>query len=601
MSYVMDADEAKYLSNYDYKKYERPSVTTDIAVFTVRDKVTDDVRRLPRRVLQILLIRRGQYPFKGCFGLPGGFLRDGETVEACAKRELVEETSVLCDEMELIGMASDPERDPRGWIISAEYLAIVDAEHINVKGGDDASEAKWFDVSFEQIEESRAYQLLLKNDDVTIKSVVEEATIQGELSRRFRLVKQDDIIAFDHAALIVKAIIKLRDWIDTTGVGFELVPEKFTLTQLQQTYESVKGEKLLAPAFRRKMAKIVKETEDFENDGRDAHRPARLFVDGRKDMKNKNTPFCIVCGAEFKGDVKPSKEHIIPEALGNKKLITYNICEACNNAFGGNVDNYLTDYLIIKMIRMEHLEKDKEIRLFRGKMTDDKGDTYNITDNGPAVIPKVEIDKERGHVYMEVPDIEKGKEIARGVLKKDFGKNDSEIEEILADSRLFRVGETQKKAVGVFKQNIDLDLSRFCLAAIKMAYEYAVEKLGEIYTTDEDAMVLRAYLKAGRDGKKQFSKEESDDILRRCHGKDGFIDIICDIFEMYSKITSVRKIKYVMWIFQDSDGQLLCGIRLLDEDVLSFTVFLSKDAKKYLKGKQGYTTFIFEDGSMYEP
>ena len=97
-----------------------------------------------------------------------------------------------------------------------------------------------------------------------------------------------------------------------------------------------------------------------------------------------------------------------------------------------------------------------------------------------------------------------------------------------------------------------------------------------------------------------FSSEEADDILRRCHGKDAFTDIMRDIFEMYSKITSGRKIKYMIWICQDGSGQLLCGIRLLDEDVLSFTVFLSKDAKKYLKGRQGYTTFIFEDGSVYE-
>lgn len=128
--------------------------------------------------------------------------------------------------------------------------------------------------------------------------------------------------------------------------------------------------------------------------------------------KNNHTPFCIICGENFNDTVKPSKEHIIPEALGNEKLITYCVCEECNKELGSNVDSYLTDYVLVKIIRKNNLEKDKDLQIFGSAMTDDKGDKYRITDQGPEVFPDIDIDKEKQSVHMKVASLEEGKSVA---------------------------------------------------------------------------------------------------------------------------------------------------------------------------------------------
>ncbi len=112
--------------------YPRPALTCDVAVLT---------RALPRRVL---LIRRRHDPFAGAFALPGGFVEEGETLEAAALRELAEETGVTGVPVELVTVAGDPGRDPRGWTVSVVYRAVVDESAVTVRAGDDAAEAAFF-------------------------------------------------------------------------------------------------------------------------------------------------------------------------------------------------------------------------------------------------------------------------------------------------------------------------------------------------------------------------------------------------------------------------------------------------------------------------
>lgn len=316
--------------------------------------------------------------------------------------------------------------------------------------------------------------------------------------------------------------------------------------------------------------------------------------------KDNHTPFCIICGENFSNMVKPSKEHIIPEALGNEKLVTYCVCEKCNNDLGSNVDSYLTDYVLVKMIRKGNLEKDKDLQVFDSAMTDDKGNKYRITDQGPEIFPNVNIDKEKQHVHMEVASLEEGKKVAKDILKKKFKKNADEIEEILSDPLRFIKGETQYAKAGVFKQDAKLDLARFKLAAIKIAYEYAVEKLGERYTTDESAAILRAYLKAGREGKKEFTEDEYKIISERCHCEDSFTEITEKTAELYRNSTGGRKIKYMVYISRDGGNNLICCIRILDTNFLTFTVFLSKNARNYLNGGEGYMALVLDDNSLFE-
>lgn len=119
--------------SYTYK-YPRPAVTTDCVVFTKEEEP------------KVLLIQRGNEPYKGCWAFPGGFMNMEETAEECAVRELQEETGLTVNQIRQIGAYSKVDRDPRGRTISIAYLAIVDAPTA-VSGMDDAAKAAWFPLA----------------------------------------------------------------------------------------------------------------------------------------------------------------------------------------------------------------------------------------------------------------------------------------------------------------------------------------------------------------------------------------------------------------------------------------------------------------------
>lgn len=119
--------------SYVYK-YPRPAVTADCIVFS----------RYPKP--QVLLIRRGNEPFKGEWAFPGGFLNMDETVQECARRELEEETGLVVQDIHLVGVYSRLERDPRGHTVTPAFLSIMDYP-LDVCGGDDAAQAQWFPLN----------------------------------------------------------------------------------------------------------------------------------------------------------------------------------------------------------------------------------------------------------------------------------------------------------------------------------------------------------------------------------------------------------------------------------------------------------------------
>lgn len=267
-------EEQEYLDKYDDSIYPHPSVATDIAVFSVSNKEVDNYRKLPERKLQILLVKRGQYPYKECYALPGGFAKPTETLDDCARRELLEETHVDYSFLQQLQTFSEPSRDPRGWIISASYLALLDSDKYKIVGGDDAKEAMWFDVGLEDKDDGNVV-LRLTHDDIKIRSVLKNTTSRNDIAERYTTIEYDDQLSFDHSEIIVCALMQLRRWITDTGLAFRLVPEYFTLTQLQQVHEAVSGERLLAPAFRRKISDYVEETGMKTSD--EGHRPAKLY------------------------------------------------------------------------------------------------------------------------------------------------------------------------------------------------------------------------------------------------------------------------------------------------------------------------------------
>lgn len=272
MGRSISQEEQAFLNNYDGLKYPRPSVAADIAIFSVFDELTGNYRKLPERKLKILLIQRLEHPYKGCFALPGGFLRPGESLDACARRELFEETHVDCDFLQQLRTFSEPGRDPRGWILSASYLALIDSTRFSVKAGDDAKEAFWFDITLEN--EDGGLTLALANGGLVMRARL-QSTGRGQETGQYEITEQDERLAFDHAKIITCALWQLREWMENTRIAFRLLPEHFTLTQLQQVHETVCGVKLLAPAFRRKISSFVQETG--ESTAEDGHRPAKLY------------------------------------------------------------------------------------------------------------------------------------------------------------------------------------------------------------------------------------------------------------------------------------------------------------------------------------
>lgn len=265
--------EQQFLRSYSLDDYERPSVTADVAAFTIRCREGKSYRKEPENTLSLLMIRRGGHPYQGCWALPGGFLQKGETIEQCAMREICEETGVSPAALMLTGMYTAPERDPRGWIISASFASVITEADTEPQSGDDADDALWFDVSFRN-EDSGTVRLTLTHGEITLSAVLrEQSTSFGHTAYE---ILESGGIAFDHAAMIATSLTALRRGAENFSVIFDFLPEKFTLNQLQRVQETILNISVLPPNFRRKAAEFVTETEEFTSGA--GHRPAKLFM-----------------------------------------------------------------------------------------------------------------------------------------------------------------------------------------------------------------------------------------------------------------------------------------------------------------------------------
>ena len=179
----MTPDYIKTLEGYAYK-YPRAAMTADAVIFG-----------FDGYELQVLLIQRGIEPYKGRWAFPGGFMRMDETIEECAMRELHEETGLLSPYMQQLGIFSDVDRDPRGRIVTTAFYALVKME--SVVGQDDAMDAQWFPLS------------------------------------------AVPALAFDHDHILRVALKRLREDLHFRPIGFELLPQKFSIPQLQRLYEAL--------------------------------------------------------------------------------------------------------------------------------------------------------------------------------------------------------------------------------------------------------------------------------------------------------------------------------------------------------------------------
>lgn len=285
-------DEAK-IAEYrkTLGKYARPSVTADIVAVrpTYSELQAGQWRENPEFSLEVLLIKRGQWPFEGAWALPGGFIREGETVVEGARRELREETSLAANRLIPVGVFSKPDRDMRAWVISNAFVSVHRrGEGCHVKGGDDAREAKWLVVKSPII--GGGGFTLPFYDGERLAFCLSGGYREEEFDGGTVTYVESNPLAFDHAEIIARAFLKMLSF-DKRKLVFFFLPEKFTLSNYIDVYQyltwySIKPNNI--PNFRRQLTTTkdaileVCEGEMEDLCGR-GHAPAKLYRRKSKD------------------------------------------------------------------------------------------------------------------------------------------------------------------------------------------------------------------------------------------------------------------------------------------------------------------------------
>jgi len=262
--------EEEFLKNYDSSSFEKLSATADILIFSVASSKQDNYRKLNNKHFSVLLVKRDCYPFKDKWCLPGGFIGIDETSEDAAKRILKRETNLHNIYLEQLYTFDAVNRDPRMRIISISYVALVDKNRLDDKLYENAS---WFNMEVE--EDEKRIKVNLDNGEENFDIVIKKTLRELTTDRYKYTIEKNDKIAFDHPLTIVSGISRIKNKLEYTDIAFNLMPEYFTLGELQQVYEVILGKKLLDPAFRRVIASKVEKTDKTRVDG--GHRPSKLF------------------------------------------------------------------------------------------------------------------------------------------------------------------------------------------------------------------------------------------------------------------------------------------------------------------------------------
>ena len=222
-------EEEEFLRSYNPSQFPAIAVTVDAVVFGVSKDSADNYSRLDKQSIKVLLVKRTEYPYKDCYSLPGGFVLEGETFEDSLQRTLKNKTGLKDVYSEQLYSFGAVDRDPRMRVVSCSYISLLDTQKARIHN------AMWADLE--------------------------------EISNL--------PMAFDHSHIIEEAIKRLRGKLNYTDIVFHMMPEEFTISELQNVYENILGEKLLAAAFRRTIASKLEDTGKMTSNA--GHRPSRIF------------------------------------------------------------------------------------------------------------------------------------------------------------------------------------------------------------------------------------------------------------------------------------------------------------------------------------
>jgi 8-oxo-dGTP diphosphatase len=221
---MQESTMADHQQPYDAARYDRPSITVDLVIFTLQNKE-----------LNVLLVKRRRWPYEGRWALPGGFVEMDEALDQAARRELEEETGVRDIYLEQLYTFGEPTRDPRTRVISVAYIALVRADRQTLRVSDESTDVRWFAVT----------------------------RLPGPL-------------AFDHDTILATGLDRLRSKLEYTTLAFQLLPEVFSILELKHIYEQILGEELDKGNFYRKIkdANVLEDT-GMRREGRG--RPTTLY------------------------------------------------------------------------------------------------------------------------------------------------------------------------------------------------------------------------------------------------------------------------------------------------------------------------------------
>lgn len=232
--------EEEFLKSYDASVFKRPSTSVDSVIYTVFDDA-----------LHVLVVKRENHPFRDSWSLVGGYIDlDGDMdLKATARRKLEEKTGVKTPYLEQFSTIGNKQRDPRGWSVTTVYFALIPSEHIILKAGNGASDIKWMRV---------------ENGKIKVP------------------------LAFDHAEILKNCTERLQNKVLYTSLPVHLMPNEFTLNELQSVYEIILEKEIEHKSFRRRIlgAEILKESGAMKDSGR---RPAKLY----KRNNSVNTHFFV--------------------------------------------------------------------------------------------------------------------------------------------------------------------------------------------------------------------------------------------------------------------------------------------------------------------
>ncbi|GAE00670.1 NUDIX hydrolase [Clostridium botulinum B str. Osaka05] len=278
--------EEEFLKSYDENDYKRPSVTNDIIIFTTDDKEEDNLRKVPKKGLQVILIKRDDYPYIGQWALPGGFVGIEEGLEVSARRKLKEKTGIDNVYTEQLYTFGDVDRDKRTRVISVGNIALVEKSSIRFKEVDSQKKSEWFWIDKTLISSEKQEQYTENKHLLSLKSIDEKIIMNYEVIEKigrdifrrketsYRLLNNSTKeLAFDHYKILDYGIDRLRNKVEYTPIAFNLLPRVFTVKELQNVYEAIMGREILN--FRRKMGEMIIETDE-KIEGR-PFRPAKIF------------------------------------------------------------------------------------------------------------------------------------------------------------------------------------------------------------------------------------------------------------------------------------------------------------------------------------